>query len=63
MKHWIGRWLIGVSAIHTVFAVAVFGDVLASIARRGVFNAVGTDPVRNRLLWRPHGSEEDSKNT
>ena len=51
MKHWIGRWLIGVSAIHTVFAVAVFGDVLASIARRGVFNAVGTDPMTGAVVW------------
>lgn len=51
MKQWIGRWLIVVSAVHTVFAVAVFGDVLASIARRGVFDSVGTDPMTGAVVW------------
>ena len=51
MKQWVGRWLIGVSAIHTVFAVAVFGEVLASIAKRGVFNTVGTDPMTGAVVW------------
>lgn len=51
MKPWIGRWLIAVSAVHTVFAVAVFGDVLAAIARRGFFNAVGNDPLTGAVAW------------
>lgn len=51
MKRWVGRWLIGVSAIHTVFAVAVFGEVLASIVKRGVFNTVGTDPTTGAVVW------------
>jgi len=44
MKQWVGRWLIGVSALHTVYAVAVYGEALASIVKRGVFNTVGADP-------------------
>ena len=51
MKRWIGRWLIVVSAIHTVVAVAVFGEVLASIVKRGVFNTVGTDPMTAATVW------------
>lgn len=45
MKQWVGRWLMGVSVIHTLFAVVVFGDVLQSIVGRGVFDTVGTDPM------------------
>lgn len=51
MKPWIGRWLIAVSVVHTVFAVAVFGDVLASMARRGFFNSVGNDPLTGAVAW------------
>jgi hypothetical protein len=51
MKKWVGRWLIGVSAIHTVFAIAIFGAVLASIVKRGVFNTVGTDPMTGAVVW------------
>lgn len=51
MKHWIGRWLIGVSIIHTLFAVVVFGKVLLSVVQRGVFNTVGTDPMVGAVVW------------
>lgn len=51
MKKCVGRWLIGVSAIHTVFAIAVFGSVLASIVERGVFNTVGADPMTGAVVW------------
>jgi len=51
MKHWIGPWLMGVSAIHTAFAVVVFGDVLLTVIKNGVFNSVGTDPVVGAVIW------------
>ena len=51
MKQWVGRWLIGVSALHTVFAVAVFGEVLASIYKRGVYNTVGGDARTAAVAW------------
>lgn len=51
MRRWVGRWLMGVSALHTAFAAAVFGEVLASIARRGVFNTVGADPMTGAVAW------------
>jgi hypothetical protein len=51
MKHWIGRWLIGVSAIHTLFALVVFNKVLGSVVQRGVFDTVGTDPMVGAVVW------------
>jgi len=51
MKLWIGRWLIGVSVIHTLFAIVVFNKALASVVQRGVFNTVGTDPLVGAVVW------------
>lgn len=51
MKHWIGRWLIGVSIIHTAFAFVAFGNVLLSIVQRGVFSTVGNDPMTGAVVW------------
>ena len=51
MIRWIGRWIIGVSIIHTIFAFAVFGDTIASIVKRGVFNTVGTGPMTAAVVW------------
>ncbi len=51
MKHWIGRWIIGVSLLHTVFAIIVFKNVLLTVLQRGVFNTVGTDPRIGAVVW------------
>jgi Family of unknown function (DUF6463) len=51
MKHWIGKWLIGVSVLHTAFAAIVFGNVLISIATQGFFNTVGKDPTIAAAVW------------
>lgn len=51
MKHWIGRWLVGVSIIHTMFALVVFHEVLTSLIQRGVFNTVGNDPMAGAVVW------------
>lgn len=51
MKNWIGRWLVGVSALHTITVAAMSGGVLASIVRRGVFNTVGADPATGVVVW------------
>jgi hypothetical protein len=51
MKRWIGRWLMGVAAVHTAFAAVVFAPVLGDIARRGVFDAIGHDPMRGAVAW------------
>jgi hypothetical protein len=51
MTHWIGRWLIGVSILHTLFATVVFHKTLLIIVQRGVFNVVGTDPMIAAVVW------------
>jgi len=51
MKHWIGRWLIGVAILHTLFAVVMFGKALWSVIQRGVFNTVGTDQLVGVIVW------------
>lgn len=51
MKRWIGRWLIAVSAIHTVFAIIVFRDGLTSIIKRGVFNTADSDAMTAAVVW------------
>ena len=51
MKQWIGPWLIGVSIIHTAFAIALFGDVILGVIRRGLFDSVGTDPMVGAVVW------------
>lgn len=51
MKQWKGRWLMAVSAIHTIVAVLFFGNVLGSILSRGVINTVGTDPMTGLAVW------------
>lgn len=51
MKRWIGRWLIAVSVVHTLFAIVVFHGALSSIIQRGVFNTVGSDPMTGAVVW------------
>ena len=51
MKRWIGRWLIAVSAAHTLFAIFVFHSTLSSIIERGVFNTIGNDPMTGAVVW------------
>ncbi len=48
---WKGLWLLGVAAVHTVFGVVVFQPQLQEIARRGVFDSVGTDPMLGAVTW------------
>ena len=48
---WIGHWLMGVAALHTVFAAVVFGKVLRTMAERGLFNSVGADPLVGAVTW------------
>jgi hypothetical protein len=51
MKHWKGRWLMTVAILHTIVAIALFGDVLAAIIQRGVFDTVGNDPMTGAVVW------------
>lgn len=51
MTRWMGRWIIFVSLLHTIFGMVMFWPVIAQIALAGVFNAVGTDPMRGAVAW------------
>jgi hypothetical protein len=48
---WKGLWLLGVAVVHTVFAVVVFQPQMREIVERGVFDSVGTDPMRGAVSW------------
>ncbi|MCX7219565.1 MAG: DUF6463 family protein [Burkholderiales bacterium] len=50
-KIWIGRWLILVALLHTLFAIVVFGKVFLDIVQRGVFDTVGNDPMTAAAVW------------
>jgi hypothetical protein len=48
---WIGRWLVGVALLHTLFGLAMGAPVLAGLARRGVFDSVGNAPLPGMVVW------------
>ena len=50
-QSWKGLWLLGVAVAHTAFAVVVFQPQLQEIVQRGVFDSVGTDPMRGAVTW------------
>lgn len=50
-RPWIGRWLLGVALLHTFFGLVAFPQVLLQLWQLGVFDAVGTDPLRGAVVW------------
>jgi Family of unknown function (DUF6463) len=48
---WLGRYIIAVSGIHTLFGIIFFFEVGSRILADGVFNAVGQDPMRGAVAW------------
>lgn len=50
-RPWIGRWLLGVAALHTLFGLAAFPPVLRQLWQLGVFDSVGADPLRGAAVW------------
>jgi hypothetical protein len=51
MKYWIGKWIVAVSIVHTIFAVVVFPKVILQIFLDGVFDSIGVDPLRGAVAW------------
>jgi hypothetical protein len=39
-KRWIGRWLLGVATIHTIFGVVVFWDAVTDIVGAGLIYTI-----------------------
>lgn len=50
-KRWIGRWIIGVSVLHTLFALVLFGPVFRAMLGSGMWNSVGQVPMRAAAAW------------
>ena len=50
-KAWIGYWLLGIAVLHSIYAGVFFGPVYADIIQRGIFNAVGQDPMTGAAVW------------
>lgn len=51
MRAWIGRWIVGVALIHILLSALVFRTVFEAILRKGVIDAVGSDPTTGLAVW------------
>ena len=51
MKRWIGRWMIGTSILHTLFAIIVFWDGWITIVENGIFDTVKQDFVMGTTVF------------
>jgi len=47
----MGRWIIGVSALHTLFGLFAFAPILQTMLGAGLWNSVGTDAMRGAVAW------------
>jgi hypothetical protein len=47
----VGRWILAVAAVHTVFALVVFRAELVGIVRAGFVDTIGHDPMRSVVAW------------
>ena len=45
MKNWQGNWIIGVSMIHTIYALIKFSTDYISLYDNGIINSITTDHV------------------
>lgn len=50
-KRWIGRWIVSVSALHTVFGAIVFGADLGQMAQAGFWDSIGADARAGVVAW------------
>lgn len=50
-RRWIGRVIIAISILHTIFAFAVFWPQIQEMVATGLFNSVEEDPIRGAVAW------------
>lgn len=50
MKYWKGRWLIGVSLLHLLFVLVVYGNVIRSMVQHGLVKSV-TNTTTAAVAW------------
>ena len=51
MKRWIGRSVIVIGLLHTVFGLIGFRDTLATLFGEGIINTVNGQPDREMAFW------------
>jgi hypothetical protein len=51
MKAWIGKSLIAIGLIHTLFGIVVFRGTLLMLLSEGLVNTVNAQPVREQAFW------------
>jgi hypothetical protein len=51
MQAWIGKSILIIGVVHSVFGFVVFRSVLAEIAREGFVNTVNGQPMREAAFW------------
>ena len=51
MKPWIGRSIVAIGLLHTVFGLVVFSPVWAALVREGLLNTVDRQPLRAAAYW------------
>ena len=50
-NRWIGRWIVAVSVLHTLFGLFAFKPVLRSMTSAGLWDSVGSDAMRGAVAW------------
>ncbi len=50
-NRWIGRSILAIAALHTLFGFAVFGGIVGGLLADGLFDTVGEDPMRAAVSW------------
>jgi hypothetical protein len=51
MKNKIGISLIIIAGIHTIFGFVFFHEIWEAMIKEGIFNTIGTDPIRGATIW------------
>lgn len=51
MKRWIGRTLVAIGLLHTVFGVVAFRSVWEALFQEGLLNTVNRQPLREAAYW------------
>ncbi len=51
MKRWIGRSIIIIGLLHTIFGLIAFRSTLALLLREGIINTVNGQPDREMAFW------------
>lgn len=50
-RRWIGRGILAIAALHTLFGFVVFGNIVMALIGDGLFDAVGATPMRGAVVW------------